>query len=209
MTLYQQYVLPHVIHMGCGAESCRQQRAQVVPEAAGRVLEVGFGTGLNLPHYDPMRVREVLALDPSEAMWKRATGAVTRAPFPVAFVHASGEDVPLDDQSVDTVVVTYTLCSIPDVPRALGEVRRVLKPGGRVLFCEHGAAPDPGTLRWQKRLNPLWIRLGGGCRLDRRPDELLRAGGFKLRTLSSGYVPGWKVDSFVYRGTAVPSGDPE
>ena len=133
-----------------------------------------------------------------------AEGAVANAPFPVSLVEAPAEETPLDDASVDTVVVTYTLCTIPDVARALSQVRRVLRSGGRVLFCEHGAAPDDDVRRWQDRLDPLWTRIAGGCHLNRRAPDLLARAGFDVRSLATGYTPGWKVDSFHYWGEAVP-----
>jgi ubiquinone/menaquinone biosynthesis C-methylase UbiE len=205
MKLYDRYILPRLVNLACGVEPCMQQRAQVVPAASGRVLEVGFGSGLNLGSYDPARVEHVWALEPSREMWDLARERVLAAPFPVAFVQAPAEAIPLDADSADTVVVTYALCTIPDVPRALKEIRRVLRPGGRLLFCEHGASPDENVRRWQNRLDPLWTRLAGGCHLNRRAPDLLAAAGFEVTDLSAGYSPGWKVDSFHFWGAAVPA----
>ncbi len=203
--LYERYALPKLVHLACGVEPVMQQRAKVVPAAAGRVLEIGFGTGRNLSLYDPARVAHVWALEPSAAMWALGREAAARAPFSVELVQAPAEAIPLADGSVDTVLITYTLCTIPDVARAMEQVRRVLRRDGRVLFCEHGASPDPDVLRWQNRLDPLWTRLAGGCHLNRRIPELLERNGFDVLDLSAGYAPGWKVDSFHYRGTAVPA----
>lgn len=205
MKLYERFVLPKLVHTSCGMESVMQQRAKVVPAASGRVLEIGFGSGLNLPFYDRAKVEHVWALDPSRQMWDLAREHVERAPFAVEFVQAPAEEVPLEDGSVDTVLVTFTLCTIPDVARALEQVGRVLKKEGQVLFCEHGAAPDRDVLRWQNRLDPLWTRLAGGCHLNRRAPVLLEGNGFEITDLSTGYISGWKLDSFLYWGKAVPA----
>jgi ubiquinone/menaquinone biosynthesis C-methylase UbiE len=181
-----------------------RQRAEVVPQAHGRVLEVGFGSGLNLPFYDPDRVSMVWGLDPSAEMHAKAGEAVAAARFPVELVEAPGDRIPLPDASVDTIVTTYTLCTIPDTDAALAEMRRVLKPGGELLFCEHGLAPDRWMQRQQALLNPLWRRLGGGCNLDRRIPQLLEAGGFRVRELDARYIPGWGPAAFNYRGSAAP-----
>jgi ubiquinone/menaquinone biosynthesis C-methylase UbiE len=205
MNLYDRFVLPRVVHFTCSRNPNMRQRAKIVPHACGRVLEVGFGSGLNLPFYDSTLVQHLWALDPSQEIWALAQSRAERASFPVEFLHAPAEDVPLADHTVDTVVITYTLCTIPDVPRALGQVGRVLRSDGRLLFCEHGLAPDPRTRNWQNRLNPLWKRLGGGCHLNRDIPTLLRAGGFDTVELSTMYIPGWKPASFNYWGKAVRS----
>jgi len=205
LNLYNRFILPRVVHFTCSRNPNMRQRAKVVPAASGRVLEVGFGSGLNLPFYDSAMVQHLWALDPSQEMWALARAKAQRAPFPVEFLEASAEDVPLADGSVDTVVITYTLCTVPDVPRALAQVARVLRTDGRLLFCEHGLAPDERTRRWQNRLNPLWKRLGGGCHLNRDIPALLRAGRFQLIEISTMYIPGWKPASFNYWGEAIPS----
>jgi len=181
-----------------------RQREKVVPRAHGRVLEVGIGSGLNLPYYDAARVSKVWGLDPSPEMIRMARRAAAGLPFEVEFIGLPGEEIPLDEGSIDTVVVTYTLCSIPDTAAALGQIRRILRPGGELLFCEHGAAPDASVRRWQDRLNPAWMRLGGGCNLNRPIPALIEAGGFTIRTLETMYLPGWRPVSFNYWGAAVP-----
>jgi len=181
-----------------------RQRAKIVPAAKGKVLEIGFGSGLNLPYYDSSEVQHVWALEPSREMWELAQTKVREAAFPVELIEASVEELPIPDRAVDTAVITYTLCTIPDVRRALGQIARVLRPGGRLLFCEHGLAPDDSTRKWQNRINPLWKRLGGGCQLNRDIPALLRAGGFQADEISSMYIPGWKPASFNYWGAAVP-----
>ncbi len=204
MRLYDRFILPRVVHFTCSLKPAMRQRAKIVPGASGKVLEIGFGSGLNLPFYDSTKVQHLWALDPAEEMWDLARDKVQCAPFPVEFIKAPAEDVPLADDTVDTVVVTYTLCTVPDVLGALLQIKRVLKPNGLLLFCEHGAAPDEGTRRWQNRLNPLWKRLGGGCNLNRPIPSLLQSGGFRALEMSTMYIPGWKPASFNYWGTAIP-----
>jgi len=181
-----------------------RQREKIVPSARGRVLEVGLGSGLNLPYYDSDRVEHVVGLDPSPEITRMAAKAVAQVPFEVELLAAGGEEIPLDSDSVDTVLITYTLCTIPQPTPALREMARVLRPGGRLLFCEHGLAPDPGVRRWQKRINPLWRRVGGGCHLDRDITALLIEGGFKIEGLETRYIPGWRPASFNYWGSATP-----
>ncbi|HKK93201.1 MAG TPA: methyltransferase domain-containing protein [Longimicrobiales bacterium] len=202
MGLYSKYVLPRLIHLACGSRPITRQRAKIVPRASGRVLEIGIGSGLNLPFYDPARVTEVLGLDPAPELTDRARRAAHGVPMNVEFVSASAEEIPLEAASFDTVVVTYTLCSIPDVSSALAEMRRVLRPGGSLLFCEHGRAPDASVERWQNRIDPLWKRLAGGCHLSRDIPALLRASGFETVDLESTYIPGWRPASFNYWGAA-------
>lgn len=201
--IYERFLLPRVVHFACGMKPQMRQRAKVVPFASGSVLEIGFGSGLNLPFYDPGKVRRVWALDPSEEMWAIAEGRIRAAAFPVDLLRASAEQIPLATGSADTVLVTYTLCTLPDVQRALGEMARVLKPGGELVFCEHGAAPDESVRRWQDRLNPAWKVLGGGCNLNRPISALIEGAGFRMRDLSSMYIPGWKPASFNYWGRAL------
>ena len=206
MGLYDRFILPPIVHHVCSRSSAMRQRAKIVPAAAGRVLEIGFGSGLNLPYYDPATVTHLWALDPSERMWDLARENVRRAPFPVEFVNARAEELPLENHSADTILLTYTLCTVREVPSALREIQRVLEPGGVLLFCEHGAAPDETTRRWQRRLNAGWTRLSGGCNLTRPIPALLEEGGFRIRELSAMYVPGWRPASFNYWGSAVPAG---
>ena len=206
MGFYQRHVLPRVVDLLCGAEALSELRAAVVPRAAGRVLEVGFGTGLNLRWYDPARVERLIALEPAEEMLARARERSRAARFPVEPVALEGERIPLETASVDTVVVTFTLCTIPDPRLALEGMRRVLRPGGRLLFCEHGLAPDAAVARWQRRINPLWRRAFGGCHLDRDVPALLAAGGFRVDELTADWLAGGpRFASFFYRGAATPA----
>jgi ubiquinone/menaquinone biosynthesis C-methylase UbiE len=204
--LYRKHVLPRLVDRLCGLEAVSELRSTVVPQARGRVLEVGFGTGLNLPWYDPERVERLIALEPAEEMLERARERSRGAPFPVEPLALEGENIPLEGASVDSVVVTFTLCTIPDPLRALEGMRRVLRPGGRLLFCEHGLAPDAGVARWQRRVNPLWRRAFGGCHLDRDVPALLAAGGFRPLALETAWLAGGpRIASFVYRGAAAPA----
>ena len=202
MGLYGKYVLPRVVHLACSARPNMRQREKLVPLASGRVLEVGMGSGLNLPFYDARRITKVWGLEPSPEMSKMASAAVEAVAFDVEFVSAGGEQIPLDSESFDTVLMTFTLCTIPDTERALREIARVLKRGGQLLFCEHGAAPDAGVRRWQNRINPLWRRLAGGCHLNRDIPGLIRRGGFEITRMDTMYIPGWRPASFNYWGAA-------
>jgi SAM-dependent methyltransferase len=205
VSLYGRYVLPRLVHLACGTRPVRRQRSKVVPLASGKVLELGFGSGLNVPFYDADAVQRVFALEPSEEMWELARDVVEASPISIEVVRAPAEEVPLPDASVDTVLVTYTLCTVPDPARSLAEARRVLSPGGRLVFCEHGEAPDQRVRRWQRRLTPLWRRLAGGCHLDRPIPDLLEAEGLRIDQLSTMYLPGWRPATFNYWGVATPS----
>ncbi len=180
MGVYERLILPRLVDAACGSASLARVRARVVPLARGRVLEVGYGSGLNLPFYDPGKVQRVLALEPADGLRAIALQRARSAAVPVEFVPASGESIPLADASVDTVVITFTMCTIPDVEQAAREMRRVLRRGGELLFAEHGTARSPGAQRWQRRIEPVWTPLAGGCRLTRDPPTILRAAGFEV-----------------------------
>jgi SAM-dependent methyltransferase len=201
--LYARHVLPRLVSFACSRPPTMRQREKIVPRARGRVLEVGIGPGLNLPFYDPARVRRLWGLDPSVEMTARADGRRRDVDFEVELIEGRAEEIPLEDASVDTILATYTLCTIADVVTALSSMRRVLHPRGELLFCEHGAAPDTSVRRWQNRLNPLWRRLGGGCNLNRPIPALLERGGFRIREMDARYLPGWRPGSFNYLGAAV------
>ena len=201
---YERFVLPRLTNLACGLEQIGNQRRRIVPEARGRVVEIGFGSGLNIPFYDRSRVESLWGLDPSHDMLGLARERAAGAPFPVTLLEAPGEAIPLDSGSMDTAVSTYTLCTIPDPVQALREVARVLKPGGRLLFAEHGRAPDLSVRRWQGRLTPVWKRVAGGCHLDRDMPELLGRSGFETLRLDSAYIGGPKLVSFHFVGAARP-----
>ncbi|MCS6878037.1 MAG: class I SAM-dependent methyltransferase [Geminicoccaceae bacterium] len=177
-------------------------RARALADAAGLVLEIGAGTGRNLPYFGPS-VAHLLASEPNLDHLLLARGRSARAPVPVSFFVASAEALPLPDRSVDAVVSTFCLCSIPEVGRALAEIRRVLAPGAPYLFLEHGLCPDPDVASWQRRLAPWWRRLAGGCRLDRPIAELVRAAGFAIERLETGkLLPGPRLLAWTYLGRA-------
>lgn len=189
MGFYDKVVLPRFIRCACSAKPIMKQREKVVPSASGTVLEIGIGPGLNLPFYDPAKVQRLIGLDPSVESWKLAGKRAAEVDFDVDFIGLPGEEIPLEDDSVDTVVVTYSLCTIPDPVAALRGMARVLRPGGSLVFSEHGKAPDAEVLKWQDRINPLWRRLAGGCNLNRDIPALLGEGGFALTTLEQDYMP--------------------
>ncbi len=203
MSVYERYVLPHVINMACGTKPILKQREKVVPHAEGHILEIGMGSGINIPYYDAQKVKKVWGLEPSEGMRLKARKRVAAAPFELTWLGLSGEEIPLDTDSVDSIVLTYTLCTIPDAQKALQQMRRVLKPGGKLLFSEHGKAPDEAVHRWQNRVNSAWGRIAGGCHLNRDIPELLRAGGFTIKQMDSMYMPSTpKIAGFTYWGYA-------
>lgn len=176
-------------------------RRKIVPAAEGRVLEIGAGSGLNLPFYGA-QVTHLYALDPSPALLEMASNRVRPQGFAVEFLERSAENIPFEDHSIDTVVTTWSLCTIPDAVQALREARRVLKPGGNLLFVEHGHAPDPAVQIWQRRLDPLWTRIAGGCHLNRRIVEIVRNAGFNILQLEGGYAKGPRPFTFIYSGRA-------
>jgi ubiquinone/menaquinone biosynthesis C-methylase UbiE len=203
MGLYQDWVVPTLIDLSMRNKCLRPYRERVAGAAEGRVLDVGIGSGLNLPFYG-QRAREVLGLDPSPRLLTRAQDEAQHMQVPAHLLEGSAECIPLADRSVDTVVMTWTGCSIPDIRAALREMRRVLSHGGRLLFVEHGRAPEPGVARWQERLDPLWLRFSGGCHLSRKFDDLLSDAGFRIEALSTGYMPGPRIMTFLYEGAARP-----
>lgn len=189
MSFYTDRIMPHFIQWACGNSVIQHQREKVVPQAEGHVLEVGMGPGLNIPYYDPQKVDMVWGLEPCRGMRSIAQQRIDEASFDVAWLDLPGEDIPLEDNCVDTVLLTYTLCTIPDWRLALEGMRRVLKPGGKLIFCEHGRAPDPGVRKWQDRINPGWKKLAGGCNVNRPIDECLESSGFTINEIHTMYVP--------------------
>jgi ubiquinone/menaquinone biosynthesis C-methylase UbiE len=204
MGLYQKYVLPKVVNWACRQNPNMRQREKVIPLATGQVLEIGIGSGLNLPLYKRDQVKALTAIDPAKEMWDLNNIDTESLGFEFAFIRAFAEHIPVDSNSIDTVVTTYTLCTITDTQKALEEMRRVLKPGGQLIFCEHGKAPDGLTQKWQNRINPLWKRLGGGCNLNRDIPLLLEGSGFRPVKMEAQYIPGWKPASFNFWGVAAP-----
>jgi ubiquinone/menaquinone biosynthesis C-methylase UbiE len=202
MGFYSDVILPRLCDLAMRNKRLIPYRERVIAAAEGRVLEIGIGSGLNLPFYRPP-VQEVLGLEPAPKL----VGMARRAPhagMPVSFIEASAEVIPLDDHSVDTVVTTWTLCSIPQAAIALAEIRRVLRPSGRLLFVEHGLAPDEGVRRWQSWLTPAWKKISGGCHLNRPIRTMIEGAGFQIDHLHTGYMSGPKPMTFMYEGGARP-----
>lgn len=204
MGLWADHVLPRLIEKACRSRTILAERRRWIPRAHGEVLELGVGSGLNLPFYDPGRVARVTGIDVSRPLLRRAGPRAREAPVPVELVEASAESLPFDAASFDSVVVTYALCSMEDPARAAAEARRVLRDGGDLMFVEHGRAPDRRTRWWQRLLNPLWRRISGGCRLDRDMPAVLRAAGFELDELTAGYSGMVRWLSFTFEGSARP-----
>jgi len=204
MGFYSEHVVPTLIHVAMRSRLIREQRRRVVPFARGRVIEIGIGSGLNLPLYGP-GVSAVVGIDPSASLLAHARAAARGVSFAVDLIRGSAEAVPAADATFDCAVSTWSLCSIPDPQRALAELRRVLKPEAAFLFVEHGRAPEPGVARWQDRINPLWRCCAGGCNMNRPIGDMVRAAGFRVRTLETGYIDGGpRVLTYHYVGDAQP-----
>lgn len=201
MSFYSRFVLPPLLDLVMRDRRMRERREKLVPKAHGAVLEVGIGSGLNLPFYDLGRVRRLSAVDPSRELLAMARKKARRLNVDVELVAQSAERLPFADASFDCALLTWTLCSIPDPAAALREIRRVLKAGGELFFIEHGLSRDAGVAAWQRRLTPLWRPLAGGCHLDRRMDELMR-GAFARVELESFYLEGPRILTYVYEGCA-------
>lgn len=202
MTIYQQYVLPKLIDMACGTGQVMKARSKIVPQASGEVLEIGIGSGLNLAFYDARKVSSIIGIDPAAQMQTFAYKRAAAISIPVETITADIYGIDAESERFDTIVMTFTLCSIDDPIPALKEMARVLKPKGRLLFCEHGLAPDASVERWQRRLTPLWKPMAGGCHLARNIPALIKAGGFTMEDLSAKYLPGPRPMSYVYSGSA-------
>jgi ubiquinone/menaquinone biosynthesis C-methylase UbiE len=200
MSFYQERILPHLIQMSMKQEHFEPYRRRAVRAARGRILEIGVGSGLNLPLYESGT--QVVGLDPSTKLLSMAREAAADRAQSIELIEGSAESLPFPDQEFDTVVTTWTMCSIPNLPRALAEVRRVLKADGKLVFAEHGRAPEAAVVRWQNALTPVWKRIGGGCHLNRPIDQLIVAAGFRIDGLKTGYMTGPKPMTFMYEGEA-------
>lgn len=202
MGFYNRHILPFCLDKTCSIGPITKQREKVVPLAKGDVLEIGIGSGLNLPHYDVRTVTKIIGVDPDSHIWKRSADRRKACPIPVERLGLSGENIPMDDNMADSVVVTYSLCTIPDPVRALREMARILKPNGQILFSEHGKAPDASVHKWQNRIDPLWKHIAGGCHSGRDVPALFAQAGLELTSLEQMYIPGPKVLSYNYWGAA-------
>lgn len=205
MGIWERHVVPRIVDKSLGTAEVRALRVETCAGLRGRVLEVGFGSGLNIAHY-PSMVTEVAAVEPNDTAWRMAAPRLEQAAVPVARAGLDGQALEEADGSFDAVLLTFVLCTIPDQRAAVVEAARALRPGGQVHFVEHGRAPDPAVQRWQHRLEPLQRRLGGGCHLTRDPEQDLRSAGLDVVDLHTGYLPGpaiGKPFAYVYRGVAV------
>lgn len=201
MSFYSERILPHLLNLAMRHGDLLAYRQRVVPAARGRVLEIGIGSGLNLPFYGSA-VEEIIGLDPSFPLLAMTDRLAQVSAARVTLLQGSAEAIPLESASIDTLVTTWTLCSIPKVTEALAEMRRVLKLNGELLFVEHGAAPDHDVRRWQDRLTPLWKPIAGGCHLNRPIARLIGDAGFAVADLRSGYMGGPRPFTFMYEGRA-------
>jgi len=203
MSFYERHIVPHLIQLAMRQSYLVPYRKRVIDAAEGRVLEIGIGSGLNLTLYST-KVVSVIGLEPSRQLLRMAGVRAPGAAVPITLLDASAEAIPLDTASIDTVVTTWTLCTITNAPIALAEMRRVLRPDGSLLFVEHGRAPEAGVARWQDRLDPLWSRLAGGCHLNRKMDDLIGGNGFRIERLANAWLPGPRTHTFLYEGRARP-----
>jgi len=201
MAFYRRFILPRLIDLAMRNKEVRARRSAVVPKAKGDVLEIGIGSGLNLSLYSS-NVTSLRGVDPSEELIAMTRRKIDRVAFPVELIAGSAEQLNVASESIDTVVATWTLCSIPDPLKALREAKRVLKPGGRLLFIEHGLSPDPRVQTWQHRINPIWRPIAGGCNLDRKIDELIESAGFDIEQLNTSYLRGPRPMTWTYEGIA-------
>ena len=204
MGFYQDRIIPWLVHLSMRQARLMPYRPRVVSAATGRVLEVGIGSGLNLPFYGNS-VSQIVGLEPSQRLLDMAREAGRRTAMPLELIEGTAEAMPFDGQSFDTIVTTWTMCTIPEVERALEEMGRVLRPGGRLLFVEHGRAPEPCVQWWQDRLTPVWKHFSGGCHLNRAIRDLIQNAGFHIEQLDTGYMPGPKMMTFMYEGSARPA----
>lgn len=204
MGFYNRLVLPRLTHLAMRSHLLDEHRQNLALQAQGVVLELGFGSGLNIPFYSPDRVTKLHALEPDAGMLELAQERIAKAPFPVEVLQTGAEHIPLPDKSLDTVLSTWTLCTITDVKQALVEARRVLKPEGQFLFTEHGLSPEPSVARWQNRLTPVWRRCAGGCHLNREADVLLQNADFEIANVNKVYLGPLKTMTYMYVGRALP-----
>ena len=203
MGLYNKYILPKFINCACGSKPINYQKSKIVPYAKGVVLDIGMGYGLNIPFYNKSNINHLYGLDPSSELIEIAKRVAKIHELEIEFLECGAESIPLPDDSIDTIVITYTMCTIPDVTLSISEIMRVLKNNGKLLFCEHGLAPDPNIAKWQKIINPIWNKIAGGCNLNRNIPELITSSGFKISNMEEIYLPNTpKFAGYNYWGVA-------
>ena len=203
LSFYDKYILPKFLNCACGSKPINYQREKIVPLAEGTVLDVGIGSGLNIPYYNKSKIKYLYGLDPSIELLNLAKPLAKKNELEIEFLECGAEAIPLPNDSIDTVVITYTLCTIPDTQLSNEEIMRVLKPNGKLLFCEHGLAPDINVVKWQKRINPIWNKIAGGCNLNRDIPELISSSGFKILDMEEMYIPSTpKFAGYNYWGVA-------
>ena len=205
MSFYEKYILPRFLNCACASEPITYQRKKVVPLAEGKILEVGIGSGLNLPFYNKSKIEEIWGIDPSEELNTMAKKVAIKEDINVNFITSSAEDIPFPNDYFDTVLITYTMCTIPSVLQANKEIRRVLKHNGKMIFCEHGVSPDENIKKWQKRLNSIWGKIAGGCNINRNIPMLIKSSGFKIVEMDEMYLPKTpRIAGYNYWGYAKP-----
>lgn len=205
MSFYEKYILPRFLNCACASEPITYQRKKVVPLAEGKILEVGIGSGLNLPFYNKSKIEEIWGIDPSEELNAMAKKVAIKEDINVNFITSSAEDIPFPNDYFDTVLITYTMCTIPSVLQANKEIRRVLKSSGKMIFCEHGVSPDENIKKWQKRLNSIWGKIAGGCNINRNIPMLIKSSGFKIVEMDEMYLPKTpRIAGYNYWGYAKP-----
>ena len=203
MSFYNKYILPKVLNCTCASKPINYQRDKIVPLAEGVVLDIGIGSGLNIPFYNKTKIKQLYGLDPSKELLDIAKSVAKKENLEIEFLECGAESIPLPDKSIDTVLITYTMCTIPDVALSNSEIIRVLKDDGKLLFCEHGLAPDKNIAKWQKRINPLWSKIAGGCNLNRDIPNLISSSGFKISNMEEMYLPSTpKFAGYNYWGVA-------
>lgn len=203
MGFYEKYLLPKLLNLAMKNREMSRLRGEWVPRVSGRVLEIGIGSGLNLPFYQ--NDVAVTGVDPSAELRVMAEEVAADNQVDVEFVTRTAEDLPFDDNTFDAAVVTWTFCTIPQPELAVQEIRRVMKKSGQLIFIEHGRSTEANVVKWQDRLNPMWKRIGGGCNLNRQPDLMLQEHGFAFKQLEQSYIPGPKWATYTYRGVAIPA----
>ena len=200
---YEKYVLPKIINCACGTKPILIQRQKIVPSASGVILEIGVGSGVNIPYYSNSNVKKLIGLDLQQDNWDQAYKIAKKSNISIDLLQGDGEELPIPNNSIDTVLITYTMCTIPNVQRSLAEIKRVLHREGKLLFCEHGLAPDKNVQKWQNKLNPIWKKCLGGCNLNRNIPELVLKSGFSFESINEMYIPSTpKFIGYNYWGTA-------